>query len=220
MTDEPATDSLEAVASAFSGTRCAPCSAAPGIPPMIPFASPRLRPATAPTRPCGAYTAAWMAQSSRRRSTRGGSSWRIGECAWPDAGALRQAGCAAHGWCGHRLQERDPIRLRSAIRRGIPPPLRGQMWMTLTGASQLALMNLGAAASAAAAAAAAVTAALAAPSSLSLSGVYEQTLGAAGVPSKLVAEISRDVSRTFPKHQMFRDWAGAGQVRERLTCGC
>ena len=80
------------------------------------------------------------------------------------------------------FERHRPEVIRRRIRRGIPAPLRGQMWIAL---AQAEIRKLGA------------------------PGVYASYL--MREVASYEGEISRDITRTFPKHQMFRDAGGLGQ---------
>eukprot|EP00945_MAST-04E_sp_MAST-4E-sp1_P007912 g7912.t1 len=80
------------------------------------------------------------------------------------------------------FEQKYPGKIRQRIRRGIPNVLRGHMWMSLTGAGVAKYHN---------------------------ASVYSECLLAAD--SGLEETISRDISRTFPRHQQFRVTGGLGQ---------
>lgn len=80
------------------------------------------------------------------------------------------------------FEQKYPSKIRQRIRRGIPNILRGHMWMSLTGAGIAKYHN---------------------------AKVYQECLYAPN--SGLEETISRDISRTFPKHQQFRVTGGLGQ---------
>ena len=80
------------------------------------------------------------------------------------------------------FEQKYPGKIRQRIRRGIPDTLRGHMWMSLTGAGVAKYHN---------------------------ASVYHDCLLAPD--SGLEETISRDISRTFPRHQQFRVTGGLGQ---------
>ncbi len=80
------------------------------------------------------------------------------------------------------FEQKYPGKIRQRIRKGIPNILRGHMWMSLTGAGVAKYHN---------------------------ANVYTECLYAPN--SGLEETISRDISRTFPKHQQFRVTGGLGQ---------
>eukprot|EP00943_MAST-04B_sp_MAST-4B-sp1_P004690 g4690.t1 len=80
------------------------------------------------------------------------------------------------------FEQKYPGKIRQRIRKGIPNILRGHMWMSLTGAGVAKYHN---------------------------ANVYNECLFAPN--SGLEETISRDISRTFPKHQQFRVTGGLGQ---------
>ena len=80
------------------------------------------------------------------------------------------------------FEQKYPGKIRQRIRKGIPNILRGHMWMSLTGAGVAKYHN---------------------------ANIYKECLYAPN--SGLEETISRDISRTFPKHQQFRVTGGLGQ---------
>lgn len=70
----------------------------------------------------------------------------------------------------------------------MPPALRGTVWMTLGGAGERMAAS---------------------------PGVYAALLESPATEHE--PTISRDICRTFPKHQLFSDLGGMGQVRARAA---
>lgn len=76
--------------------------------------------------------------------------------------------------------QRLPTITSNKIRSGIPAPLRGVVWVSMSGARER-----------------------------SLEEAYDRLLGESSPYEKM---IGKDVGRSFPQHEMFRDPDGEGQI--------